>query len=337
LVNPTIERLLEVGQGQLVATSITDISRTSGQATLEKLGYSQELLAAELAQIRRSPDQPITKTYKSSILPPGIFERNLSPVHNDEGQVIGYVIIWHDITSRHELQALQTELTQMLIHDLRSPLGNVLSSLTLLMDQGFNDPDAPALLDLAYKGSQRLLNQIDSLLDIGAMEEGKIPLNLQTHHLGELIGEATTRLQAAARAAGTTFELQLPDKLIPLRVDDNIIIRVVVNLLDNALKFSPPNSTIRIAAEIQDDAASPTPIVVCRVIDQGPGIPVEQQLLIFDKFGRAGGSELSRRGSGLGLTFCKLAVEAHGGKIWVESRFGHGSTFVFTSPGVQTP
>lgn len=332
LVNSIVEQLWGIPQAEAVGQSITGIARRYGAAVLEQLGFSAAGLEADLAQLNLAPHTPLIATYDLTRPAYCVFERSLSVVHNEEGQMVGYVLVWHDITESEELQKLQAELTQMLIHDLRSPLGNVLSSLALLMELGPEDADAGTLLNLAYQGSHHVLKQIDSLLDISAMEEGKIPLHLQRLPLDEIIEEATNRLQAAARTAAVQFRLEIRPDLPPVEADRNMLVRVLVNLLDNALKYSPPQSTVTIAADLDPGATPAAPVVRCRVVDQGPGIPLPKQHYIFEKFGRIKESQRGRRGIGLGLTFCKLAVEAHGGKIWVESEAGQGSTFVFTWP-----
>jgi signal transduction histidine kinase/putative methionine-R-sulfoxide reductase with GAF domain len=244
----------------------------------------------------------------------------------------GQLLVLRDITQEKETERLRQDLTSMIVHDLRSPLTSVLTSMDMLfrgISGGLSDVQRN-ILTVAQNSALQILDMVSILLDISRLEGGSMPLNLGTHELPPLIDKAAGRLTAIARDKQITFQYDYAPKLPPFRADGDLVVRVLQNLLDNALKFSARGSTIMVCATIEaGDDHLPTLRVSVR--DRGVGIAPKDQSKIFDKFSQAGER---RGGTGLGLTFCKLAVEAHGGTIGVESAIGEGSTFFFRLPVV---
>jgi len=185
--------------------------------------------------------------------------------------------------------------------------------------------DQQRLLDISRRNSQVLLDMISELLDISKMEAGQIKLNVQPVDLLELIVKSIDSVSALTDVEQLTIKTRLAE-VEPVPCDRQLINRVIANLLSNAIKHTSPGGTIIIETRPSTDQ-----VTIC-VADTGEGIPVEYQRRIFDKFGQIEKPGEERRGTGLGLTFCKMAVEAHGGRIWVESQPGQGSTFFFTLP-----
>jgi signal transduction histidine kinase len=169
---------------------------------------------------------------------------------------------------------------------------------------------------------------ISSLLDINRLEAGEMPVDRQTVDLCEVAADAVRSLGGLARGRDVTQ--QAPRGAVASNCDPVLMRRVIGNLLGNALKFTPGSGSIRITVTRREGR----PVV--EVADTGPGIPADFVPRVFDKFSQAGeGRSRKRYSTGLGLTFCKLVVEAHGGQIWVDSKVGEGSTFFFTLPVVQ--
>jgi signal transduction histidine kinase len=173
---------------------------------------------------------------------------------------------------------------------------------------------------------------VNTLLDISRLESGQMPLDRAPAPIVPLVRRAVSHLSPLAAERDVTVKMEIPSTLPMVYIDNEKISRVLINFLDNALKFTPMGEqvTIRLVhrtTESEDD-------VLCSVSDNGPGIPQEFQEKIFDRFAqvRVEGGVSRRQGSGLGLAFCKLTVEAHEGRVWVESEFGGGSTFYFTLP-----
>jgi signal transduction histidine kinase len=191
-----------------------------------------------------------------------------------------------------------------------------------------------------------MLEMINALLDISRLESGRLPLELRLCPVRPLIDRAVERLASLAQERNILIQYDIPDTLAPALADEALIVRVAQNLLGNALKFSGRGSTVLLRATytpgdraISDARVAPSlalprspsegGLLTVAVVDCGVGIAPEDQEKIFAKFGQVGER---RGGSGLGLTFCKLVVEAHGGQIWVESKVGEGSAFFFTLP-----
>jgi NtrC-family two-component system sensor histidine kinase KinB len=260
------------------------------------------------------------------------FERTLSPVHNREGEISGWLLVLRDLTEERALAQLREEMTNMLVHDLRSPLTVLISGLELInMELATGDMEAVGeVLALAKQGSDRVLRLVNDLLDISRLESGQMSIASQPMQIKPLLQEVATRLAPLAEQAQITLEIAAEADLPPLNADTYILDRVVHNLVDNAIKFTPDGGQVRLWARLEPDG-DPAAMLV-GVTDTGPGIPLNAQPRLFQKFQQINPGAGRRKGTGLGLPFCKLAVEAHGGQIWVESEPGRGSTFVMRLP-----
>ncbi len=226
-----------------------------------------------------------------------------------------------------ELERLRDSLVHMVVHDLRSPLLGLSGCLQLLQEDlaGKLEPEQAGDLDSALTAAQRLGDMVSSLLDVSRLEAGEMPLHREVSDLQPVIARAIESLGGLTRNRNVLFTP--PDPPIRVSCDSEVTGRVVANLVANALKFTPASGEVRVSAAVGDGC------VKVAVADTGPGIPNEYRERIFEKFGQVANREEGRHHStGLGLTFCKLAVEAHGGTIGVDSEVGHGSTFWFTLP-----
>ncbi|MER3501646.1 MAG: hypothetical protein C4295_09300 [Candidatus Fervidibacterota bacterium] len=253
------------------------------------------------------------------------------------GGILGY-LQWQARSFRELSQRLRDHehlrdaLVEFLVHDLRSPLTNIISGLETLLatTEDHLSPEDRELIELALIGAHRLLTMVNSILDLRKLEEGKFPLYLKEFDPQEAVGEALRQVQLWARQNNVSLQVHLAPE-VPERIvaDRWVLIRILVNLLSNALKYTPSGGTITVSVS-RDDGW-----VHFSVADQGPGIPKEYLDRIFDRFvqveARKAGAAV---GTGLGLTFCKLAVEAHNGRIWVESEVGEGTTVHFVIPPV---
>jgi PAS domain S-box-containing protein len=235
--------------------------------------------------------------------------------------------ILRDITERKNLDRLRDDLTSMIYHDLRSPLANVVSSLDVLdtMLNNHEDPALRSLVGIASRSTERIQRLTSSLLDINRLEAGQTLGPRQPVGAADLTAEAVEVVQASAENKNQVIKVTISPQLPPVLVDDDMIRRVLINLLENAIKFSNSAGQIEVGSDLQGDW------VHLWVHDNGPGIPASEHERIFDKFTRLEGINLPK-GFGLGLAYCRLAVQAHGGRIWVESEPGVGSRFTFTLP-----
>jgi len=228
-----------------------------------------------------------------------------------------------------ELEKVRDDLMKMIVHDLKTPLTSVLATLEILGDGDLGDLTAEqhdAVDDMRERGNE-LLTLIDDLLQVWRIEATTLPLSLEditpAHFLDELMREWEYRF----RHERAQVHVEAPPDAPPFRGDRAVLRRVLGNLFQNALTHSPGPVALRVSA--RGDRRG----VLFTVADSGTGIPPEYHEVIFRKFHRLPGPNDARaRGSGLGLAFCRLAVEAHGGRIWVQSEEGRGSAFHVLMP-----
>jgi signal transduction histidine kinase len=244
----------------------------------------------------------------------------------------GVLIVLRDISDTKESERLRQDLTNMIVHDLRSPLSSVMASVDMMMRgvTGELNPGQLHVLKIANESSEQMLSMINTLLDISRLEVGGMPLYLQEVDICAAVDRAAQQLQSLALDRGVEIVCDCPDDLPPICVDEQLVMRVVQNLVSNAIKFSSRGKRVEVSVRLQADEAAPQHAhLAVAVQDQGVGIAPQYLDKIFAKFGQVGER---RGGTGLGLTFCKLVVEAHGGRIGVESVLNVGSRFVFTLP-----
>ncbi len=227
-----------------------------------------------------------------------------------------------------ELQRLRQETSDLIVHDLRNPLQNIMGALQLVPVVLPEDvwQANRELLEIAQAGCDRMQLLIDTLLDVARIESGEVHLDLSATSLPGVVETVIRRMTGFTRGE-VRLQITFPPDLPTLMVDQNLLDRVLTNLIDNAVKHTPLGGQVTVAAEVVLNE------MVVSVTDSGPGIPPEERERIFERFTQTTGEKQRRRGFGLGLTFCRLTVLAHGGRIWAESgEDGKGSRFVFALP-----
>ena len=233
-----------------------------------------------------------------------------------------------DSQGLREILTLQQEQTAMLIHDIKGPLGEIIANLDLLASENLSG-DQRDYVETAQQGCNTLLQMVLNLLDIHKMEEGRLVVHQQEFDFREVVESCMSSLHCTAAAKGVRFDLQESTGGIPVTGDRNLLERVALNLLMNSIEYSPEGGIVFLKL-VQSQSGDQ---VLLTVTDQGRGIPYQYQELIFQKFARVErDGEKRPLSTGLGLTFCKMAVEAHNGRIWVQSQNHHGSTF-----GIEIP
>lgn len=221
-----------------------------------------------------------------------------------------------------ELEKLRDDLIQMIVHDLRTPLTSIIGGLQTVVDTEYDPEITQEFVPMAISGANTLLEMVNTLLDINKMEAGQMTLDLSEVLFSDLAAKALEQVAGLVLEHEDHLETALALHCPPIRADGEKLRRVVINLIGNAVKFTPDGGTITVGSKCDDSG------LTFWVQDTGPGIPPEYRERIFEKFGQIDGEGRRRKNStGLGLTFCKLVAEAHGGRIWVESEEGHGSTF----------
>jgi len=230
-----------------------------------------------------------------------------------------------------QMEQRRQELSELVVHDLRNPLGNLFSALNMLelvLPEAVLEENRE-LLEIARLSHLRMQDLVDSLLDIAQIEAGRPLGEREPTNVASLMGEVTQLNAFALDKREMTLAQNFPEDLPPVLADPNQIRRVITNLIDNAIKYSPKGGPLTITAVRQGS------MVEVSVVDAGPGVAPEERERIFDRFAQAEAGGIRPRGFGLGLSYCKLAIEAHNGRIWVEpGPEGVGSRFVFTLPVV---
>ncbi len=244
-----------------------------------------------------------------------------------EGEDSGRVFTFHDITREREIDEIKTNLLAMVSHELRTPLTSIKGAITLLAEGRVNEIEKKEFLTIALANTERLVDLINNLLDLGKIESGRVFYDHGTFFIRPMLEESLQEVSAVAARHGVNVVLDVPETIGDATGDASKIEQVVVNLISNAIKFSPGGKEIRVSVEQGRGEYTFT------VIDHGIGIPDGEKTRIFDKFYQVDMSSVrSTGGSGLGLTISKAIIEGHGGRIWVEDTPGGGSTFRFTLP-----
>ena len=275
--------------------------------------------------IANGADDYLTKPFNPTLLNARIhnsLEKKL--FHDRERQL--HEDLKNSYNALQKTEQARDSLLHMIVHDMRSPLTGIMGSLDLFkMFNKNQDKEKDKLIDSAYKGTERLVDMVNSLLDINRMESGEMQLNIVEKDLSKIVSEAISLVGGQLGSADIIFESVLNE--YTGNYDPDIIRRVISNLIGNALKFTPKDGEIKIELYQNDTDLTFT------IKDSGKGIPKEYHEKIFEKFGQAEiRTERKVASSGIGLAFCKLAVQEHKGKISVISEVGKGSTFTFSLP-----
>lgn len=291
------------------------------EADLEKTGKDTSLLETGKTAFYESAFH----TQDGQALPVQVFVRAV-PVDSE----VVYQWVLEDIRERKELDALRENLIAMIYHDLRSPLSNIISSLDML--HSFLPPDCmenlQPILSITNRSTERMQRLINSLLDIYRLEAGQPITDKRPLEIPRLCYEAADAIQPVIEHKHQTLNLNLQTEYPRVYGDEDMIRRVIINLLENAAKYTPSGGEISLITQAS------TGWMQITVQDNGPGIPLAMQEEIFKKFSRVQSKNMPK-GLGLGLAFCQLAVKAHNGQIWVESEPNQGSGFIFTLPVVE--
>lgn len=255
------------------------------------------------------------------------------PLRNAQGEITGSVSAFQDITRLRELDRLKDEFVAIVSHELRTPLTAIRGSLQLLLaDEATPDPGHTELLAVGLKSCERLVRIINDMLDLSKIEAGRLQLNLTLLSVETLISQAAADLEPVAAQAGVHLATAVEPGLPPIKADADRLTQALVNLVSNAIKFSPVGSTVQVAARMTRLG------VAIGVADQGRGIAQEDISRLFQKFRQLDQPGTRRTGgTGLGLAITKGIIEEHGGTVVVDSRVGMGSTFTFTLPAGTGP
>jgi PAS domain S-box-containing protein len=336
LANPRVQELFGSAVAEwLNSANLLEVDQLLESQVLERTDLDPGELMEMVGRVRDHPEEVVNVAFRYRLGERRWFIEGIaSPVFGVDGEVIGWVAVLSDVTRQQELERFREDLTSMVIHNLQGPLAAMISSLETLREDGLGDSDTSReLLRIALGSGHDLYKRIESLLWIRRLEDKDFPLHRRALSLAEVFGPVVDEYLPLARKAGLVLDKALAPDLPQIVVDGDMVGRVLSNLVDNALKYTPAGGRVQVRASPGQGADRA--FVVCCVADTGPGIPADAREVIFDKFRRGEQpAHRQRRGMGIGLHFCKVTVEAHGGRIWVESQEGQGSTFCFTLPTV---
>jgi PAS domain S-box-containing protein len=249
-------------------------------------------------------------------------------MHDPVGAVSGRIFAFRDVSSERIVEQMKSDFVSTVSHQLRAPLTSIYGFAETLLrrDVLFGEAERDTFLRYIASEAQRLTSIVDTLLSIARLEAGDLHVELVPTDLREVVSEVVTNVQEAPHVNGHRFVLHLPDEPLAAAADREKLGQILANLVDNAVKFSPNGGTVTIEAHRRAGR------VEVRVVDEGQGIPEDERERIFSKFHRADSSPRGSSGAGLGLFIARGLVRAMGGRIWVDSAEGGGSSFAFELP-----
>lgn len=318
----------------LVSLKGANILGSGGKDTsplLEKMAFQPndlEDIMDDLHQTRVAINQEIILLGAGQERP---VERTLAPVFDQEQNISGWLFVFRDLTEERKLTQLREDMTHMLVHDLRAPIVTIQSGLDMVeayLHQGDTE-DMLEMVTIAKRGADHMLELINELLNISKLEVGDLQIDAQEIDLAQMYQDTIEHFNLIAKQIDIQFKVAFDPALPTLHADRELLKRVIHNLIDNALKFSPDKGKISVWAKPDPQDSK---FILFGVADNGPGVPKEETETIFFKYTSGHEEHARRKGTGLGLYFTKLAVEAHGGSVWVESNHKKGSTFVIRLP-----
>jgi len=318
MVNPTAETLLGISK-QDVGRQIKDTIKDEHLLSLVKSLPTQEPAVNKDIELF-SPNETTLRVLRASS----------AVVEDHNGNTVGMVAILNDVTRQKQIEKLKSDFVALVSHELRTPLVAVEHSLGLICD-GATEPllnEQAKFLDMARRNLKRLTLLINDLLDFSMLETGKVRLVREPCFIEKIVREALATLKPWADTKSIGLVQNMQEGLPQAEFDSNKIIQVLINLISNAIKFTPSGGTITVEGIGLEDKE-----IKVIVQDTGIGIPEEELPKVFEKFYQVRSSEKSDvKGTGIGLTITKEIVELHGGKIWAESEVEKGTKFFFTLP-----
>lgn len=279
------------------------------------------------AKINTTLSQNKSLLEKDIIIGDKYFYISFTPVPDQANQtIIGVSVTLHDITATKSIAKMKEDFTNIMVHQLRNPLTSIKAGTELLATHKTLTPDEQEkVVDLISDQTSKLLDEIALILDSAKLEAGLFTIRKDPGDLRKVIEDAVAGFLPQAQQNHINLTTDIDTNLHIFSFDQRHITQVISNLISNSIKFTPGGGTIKIIAKMMPEG------VTVSISDTGPGIPKEKQHLLFTKFGQIATAN-AYVGTGLGLYFVKGVVEAHGGKISLESEVGHGTTITFTLP-----
>ncbi|MCM8796041.1 MAG: ATP-binding protein [Candidatus Omnitrophica bacterium] len=311
LMNPSLRRVLLIDSPVEGKMALEVIRNVSIQEIVERtLKGEQDLISAEISLI--APEEKVFKINSAPIIRNNIIE--------------GAILVFHDITQLRRLEKIRQDFVANVSHELRTPLTSIKGYAETLLEGAIEDKDnVKEFINIIYHDSNRLAHLIDDLLDLSKIESGKMKMSFAPLEIKAIAKDCVEVLKKQAKEKSISIYLDLPDNLPKVLADEKRLSQVFLNLLDNAIKYTPEGGSVKISASLKEK------FVQIDVSDTGIGIPEEDLPRIFERFYRVDKAR-SRQlgGTGLCLSIVKHIILAHRGEVWVKSQLGIGSTFSFT-------
>lgn len=336
MANPKSCEVFGISGEEMTRLYLTDLMER-----FRRLVVNPEELDAKINALRSNPGLTDEVTIEFKDPSYGAIRLYSVPLIGADGRVMGRIATSLDISKEKEIDRLKQEFISTVSHELRTPLTSIKGSLGLILGGAVGpvNPDLRELLQIAQNNTERLIRLINDILDIFKIESGRIRLRPAPASIFECIQRALAAADAYAVKAQVKLEADVPSNLPPVLADAQRVDQVLINLISNAIKFSMPGDTVTVAARVGSSTHGESSLqegrswVEVAVRDRGKGIPAEFLERIFNKFEQVDSSATREHGgTGLGLTISRAIIEQHGGRIWVESQVGQGSTFHFTVP-----
>ncbi|MDD2697088.1 MAG: ATP-binding protein [Candidatus Pacebacteria bacterium] len=316
LINPQAENFFSVKMKEIIGSSILELVKFPSLRTLVNL------LGVEIKGIFRK-ELMVTEnlTVEVSTVPMILGEEKL-----------GTLVMLHDITREKMVERIKTEFVSLAAHQLRTPLSAIKWTLRMLLDGDLGEisKEQREFLDKTYQSNERMINLINDLLDVTRIEEGRYLYKPVLSAFENVVQFVVNSYQDEVKRKNITLEFKKPRTKLPrITIDVEKVRLAIQNLLDNAVRYTPSGGKITISLESLNEGKE----IQLSIKDTGVGIPEDQKERVFTKFFRAANvMRMETEGSGLGLFITKNIIEAHGGKIWFESKEGEGTTFFFSIP-----
>ena len=320
--NAEMARLVGIPREAVLGASVETVHRFLGGSFVDATALaSQETVLSLDASLRDRVELTFPRR--------AVYQRVVAPVRESGGSLLGHIVLYRDVTHEVEVERAKSEFVSVASHELRTPMTSVKTSLSLLLAgaAGPRDASARELLEIAVRNADRMIRLINDLLDLSRLEAGRMEFQLEPVPLADGVAAGLETVAAFAQEQGVTVATEPPaEPQVVLGVRDRLV-QVIVNLVSNAIKFSPRGGRVTVRWWSENGFA------VTEVADQGAGIPADQLQAVFEPFRQLDSSTTREHGgAGLGLAISQGIVDALGGKLWAESVLGAGSRFFVRLP-----
>jgi signal transduction histidine kinase len=321
VINPPAKKVLNLPLDIIVVDNIM---------LRDKLGFNPiEILTENKKEVLKREVSISGRTYEVIV----------STLQDESKVLMGTLLNFLDISQEKEFETRKADFITMVVHDLKSPITVVKGGTEAMLGElvgGLTEAQKAMLLGVQEAGN-RAIELIEDFLELSKLESQQTKLELSVTEIPQLILRSLVSVQLLAQQKNLVLTHQIEENLPPALAETGKLERVLINLLTNAIKFTPEQGQIEVHVKVAEYALGPggakKRMVQIGVRDTGPGITPEEKNFIFEKYGQTKiGKSFEYRGTGLGLAICKMIVEAHNGKIWVDSEPGRGSTFSFAIP-----